>query len=79
MSNITARYDALIAAGELQADADQRMAVEQLARLQSALETPRKAGFFARLIGTQTDAPRGIYMWGGVGRGKSMLLSLIHI
>ncbi|MEP4784877.1 MAG: cell division protein ZapE, partial [Erythrobacter sp.] len=78
MSGITARYDALIAAGELQADDDQRIAVEQLAKLQTALEAPRKSGFFARLVGTETDAPRGIYMWGGVGRGKSMLMDLFH-
>jgi cell division protein ZapE len=78
MSGITARYEALIAAGELQADADQRSAVEHLAQLQMALEKPRKAGFFARLIGSETQAPRGIYMWGGVGRGKSMLMDLFH-
>ena len=78
MSGITARYQALIAAGELQADDDQRMAVEQLAKLQAALEAPRKSGFFARLVGNETQSPRGIYMWGGVGRGKSMLMDLFH-
>ncbi|MEO9490276.1 MAG: cell division protein ZapE [Marinomonas sp.] len=78
MSGILARYDALIAGGELRADADQREAVEQLAALQTALEKDRKTGFFARLVGTEIQAPRGLYMWGGVGRGKSMLMDLFH-
>ena len=78
MSGIVARYDALIAAGELRLDPDQRRAVEQLATLQKALEDSPKSGFFARLIGGEADAPCGIYMWGGVGRGKSMLMDLFH-
>ncbi|MFA9201286.1 MAG: cell division protein ZapE [Cypionkella sp.] len=76
MSGVLARYEALIAAGELRADPDQRKAAEALDRLQRLLEAPRKGGFFARLLGRGTAAPRGIYLWGGVGRGKSMLMDL---
>ncbi|WP_086607669.1 cell division protein ZapE [Erythrobacter donghaensis] len=79
MPGLLARYDALIASGELRADADQRAAAERLARLQDELEAPRpKRGLIARLTGTapaSTD-PRGVYLWGGVGRGKSMLMDL---
>lgn len=78
MSGLVARYDALIEAGELRHDDDQRGAILTLARLQDALEIDRKAGFFARIMGSETPAPRGIYMWGGVGRGKSMVMDLFH-
>lgn len=79
MPGLLARYDALIASGELRTDPDQRAAAERLARLQDELEAPPpKRGLFARLTGTaaSTPDPRGVYLWGGVGRGKSMLMDL---
>ena len=79
MPGLLARYDALIASGELRADPDQRMAAQRLARLQDELEAPPpKKSLFARLTGTREAAPlpRGVYLWGGVGRGKSMLMDL---
>ncbi len=69
-------YEALVARGELQPDADQRAAAERLDTLQRDLETRRKAGLFGRLLGREPEPPRGVYMWGGVGRGKSMLMDL---
>lgn len=74
-----ARYAALIASGELREDPDQRAAAERLDRLQRELEAPPpKKSLFARLTGTREAAPdpRGVYLWGGVGRGKSMLMEL---
>ena len=79
MSGLLARYQQLIAANELHADADQLRAVERLDLLQSHLEDskPRKSGFFGKLFSGNAPAPpRGVYMWGGVGRGKSMLMDL---
>jgi cell division protein ZapE len=76
---LLARYDALIAGDELRADPDQRAAAQRLARLQDELEAPApKKGLFARLTGTRETVPdpRGVYLWGGVGRGKSMLMDL---
>jgi cell division protein ZapE len=81
LAGLLARYDALIASGELRADPDQRAAAERLDRLQRELEAPPpKRGFFVRLTGTasSTPHPRGVYLWGGVGRGKSMLMDLFH-
>ena len=79
MSGLLARYDALIASGELRADADQRAAAEKLAALQTALEAEAPSGgLLGKLFGKKAAPARGLYMWGGVGRGKSMLMDLFH-
>ncbi len=80
MPGLIARYDALIASGQLRADPDQRAAAQKLAALQDALEaTPETAGFLGKLFGSKpAPPPRGLYIWGGVGRGKSMLMDLFH-
>lgn len=81
MTGVLARYEDLIAAGELRPDPDQRAAAQHLDNLQKALEKPvAKPGLLARLAGASGAAPRirGLYMWGGVGRGKSMLMDLFH-
>lgn len=77
MSGLIARYDALIGGGELRADADQRIAAERLAALQDTLETEAPpGGLLGKLFGKKSLPPRGLYIWGGVGRGKSMLMDL---
>jgi cell division protein ZapE len=78
MPGLLARYDALIASDQLRADPDQRAAAERLARLQDELEAPPPSpGLFGKLFGAKPVAdPRGVYLWGGVGRGKSMLMDL---
>ncbi|MBJ6121338.1 cell division protein ZapE [Sphingomonas mollis] len=74
MSAVLAVYDALIAAGELRPDPEQAAAARRLDALATELEHPRKSGFFRR----KTVAPRGVYAWGDVGRGKSMLMDLFY-
>ena len=76
MTAVLQKYEALIAAGELRPDEDQREAVEILDRLATQLEPKRGGGFLSRLTGKKPPQPRGAYMWGGVGRGKSMLMDL---
>ena len=66
-------YDALIAAHELKPDPAQARAVAALDRLAGSL---REGGFLSRLLGSKSDGPAGVYLWGGVGRGKSMLMDL---
>jgi cell division protein ZapE len=66
-------YAALVAAGELKPDQDQAMAVQALDRFAGGLRS--NGGFLNRLFG-KPDKPRGVYLWGGVGRGKSMLMDL---
>ncbi len=79
MSALIARYNALVAAGELRADPEQAAAAARLAQLQTALEQAGdKPGLLGRLFGAKPPSPRGVYLWGGVGRGKSMLMDLFH-
>jgi cell division protein ZapE len=75
LSAVAERYRALIAAGELRPDADQAQAVEVLDRVAVELRPAPKAPW-TRLFGRRPPAPRGVYLWGGVGRGKSMLMDL---
>jgi cell division protein ZapE len=79
MTGMLARYEALVATGELRVDPDQGAAAERLDRLQRELEkADASVGLFGRLLGKKAQSPRGVYMWGGVGRGKSMLMDLFH-
>jgi cell division protein ZapE len=70
---VRAAYDQLIAAHELKPDAAQARAVAALDRLAS---NGAREGLLSRLFGTRDDGPAGVYLWGGVGRGKSMLMDL---
>src|SRR5258707_8454006 len=76
-----AAYRALVQSGELMADPSQALAVENLQGLSRALLHYRpgngEGGWRARLGLVQTDpAPQGLYLFGPVGRGKSMLMDL---
>lgn len=71
------RYDELVAAGELRPDPQQRDAARKLAALREQLVRESRKGPFSRLLG-KSKPPRGVYLWGGVGRGKSMLMDLFH-
>lgn len=76
MSGIATAYRALVDAGELRADPDQAAAAEKLFALRMALATAARPRLVERLFGTRPSTPRGIYLWGGVGRGKSLLMDL---
>ena len=82
---LIARYRALVSSGELKADAAQELAAEKLTSLAHALTayTPAsgKKGWRARLgLGAKAEGapPQGLYLYGGVGRGKSMLMNLFY-
>ena len=77
---VSDRYAELVAAGELRPDPEQAAAAARLDRLQQELEHPGPAtSLVGRLFGRKTAAtPRGVYLWGNVGRGKSMLMDLFH-
>ncbi len=67
-------YDAAVAAGRLTRDPAQETVLAELDRIRVALLEPVKRGLFRK-----APAPvPGLYMWGGVGRGKSMLMDLAY-
>src|SRR5438874_2142848 len=68
-------YAGLVQAGELKPDAAQARAVAALDRLAKELD-PAKRGLLGQLFGRSRRGPLGVYLWGGVGRGKSMLMDL---
>ncbi|MGP1121258.1 cell division protein ZapE [Serratia sp. CY47444] len=83
------RYQQALDAGEYQADEVQRRAVTQLDRIyQALLQKPAASaptgglrGKLNRLLGkggeTAPQRPvQGLYMWGGVGRGKTWLMDM---
>jgi cell division protein ZapE len=72
---LAGRYAELLAAGELRPDPDQAAAVQALGRVADALK-PKDRGLWARLAHRAPAPVRGVYLWGGVGRGKSMLMDL---
>lgn len=78
MSGLLARYEKMIASAELRADPDQRLAAERLDKLQKELEAKRPGGLITQFFNNGPRRAQGLYMWGGVGRGKSMLMDLFH-
>ncbi len=67
-------YAALVAAGEVKRDPDQQTAVAALDRFAACLGKA-DGGILSRLFAKRAPS-RGVYLWGGVGRGKSMLMDL---
>ena len=81
IANLAARR----AAGEIHADPVQEQVVLRLQAIHDQLAAmaaaqPAKPGFLARLglagAPKPVEGPHGLYIWGPVGRGKSMLMDL---
>jgi cell division protein ZapE len=68
-------YQELVRAGELKPAPAQERAVAALDRLAAELQNGR-SGLFGKLLGKKKSSLAGVYLWGGVGRGKSMLMDL---
>ncbi len=68
-------YDAALTEGRLKPDAGQREVWHRLKVLQARLEAGAKT-VWQRLTRTRPESPRGLYIHGEVGRGKTMLMDL---
>ena len=81
-SSLRALYDEQIAAHGFEPDAAQLAAIERLEDLRLRLTqagTPgRLQRHLLRLRRRPLPATRGLYLWGGVGRGKTWLMDLFH-
>ena len=75
---ITADYEAALAAQHIVEDDAQRRIVERLADLQHRLQDNEPSWLRRLLPGSERHGPRGIYLWGGVGRGKTFLMDLFY-
>jgi cell division protein ZapE len=79
---ITAQYAALVAAGEIERDGAQEDAVARLGRLNERLamhRLARKSSSLGWLFGQRVEPGeelKGLYIWGEVGRGKTMLMDM---
>src|SRR6202044_1149188 len=73
-------YQALVASGAIEPDAAQARAAQAFAALDQRLASykpVRKQGLFGRLFADKDEPPpRGLYIHGEVGRGKTMLMDL---
>jgi len=79
-ASFRAHYQALVASGAIEADPAQAHAADAFAALEERLSSYkplRKQGLLGRLFGDKdTPPPRGLYVHGEVGRGKTMLMDL---
>ena len=71
-------YAAGVARGDWLSDPAQAAALAELDRIHAALLQPVQDGWLGRLFGAAAPAPRGLYLWGGVGRGKTFLVDLFY-
>ena len=79
-ASFRAHYQALVSSGAIEPDAAQEEAAEALAELDQRLSNYkplRKQGLLGRLFADKDEPPpRGLYIHGEVGRGKTMLMDL---
>ena len=67
------------AAGRWRDDPAQHPALRELDRIQRELLDSTPTGWLARLgLGRRPVAVKGLYLWGGVGRGKTFLVDLFY-
>jgi cell division protein ZapE len=80
VADVAAHYSARLAARELERDGAQRAVVDRMSELAEALATYRPvngSSALGRLVGRgRKGTPRGLYLYGDVGRGKTMLMDL---
>ncbi|MEM8728635.1 MAG: cell division protein ZapE [Pseudomonadota bacterium] len=72
MTDMSSLYQAGVAAGTIRPDPAQTLVLAEFDRIHDGLMQPVKRGLFRKA----PEPPKGLYLWGGVGRGKSMLMDL---
>ena len=66
-------YQSLVESGSIDPDSEQQKAILELTKLWEQINT--SPNWYDKLLG-RSEAPRGVYMWGGVGRGKTFLMDI---
>lgn len=82
-SSVRSQYEVLLTSGMIERDPAQEMLVDKLDGVIAALLTASKSGkpsrlarFFGAGRNAKSEPVRGLYIWGSVGRGKTMLMDL---
>ena len=74
MTHMTDLYQARVDSGHIQPDPAQQAVLPEFDRIADGLRAePVKRGLFRKAVRPEV---KGLYLWGGVGRGKSMLMDL---
>lgn len=77
--NLIKFYSQAVADGRIYDDAGQRMAAKHLQLLKSEISSnPERQSPLMRLLGRRQQQNKGLYLWGGVGRGKTWLMDLFY-
>jgi cell division protein ZapE len=77
--SLLVRYRRLLAEGKIAPDSAQALAVEKLQILTNRLANytpPARTDFFSFFTRRRGEVPKGLYIFGAVGRGKTMLMDL---
>lgn len=77
--SVRRRYEAMVRSGTIAADPIQAALADSLDSLALALSANRFGGplrWLRSRVGRKKKTPRGLYIWGGVGRGKTLLMDL---
>lgn len=75
------RYRAALTTGNFSEDQVQLQAMTYLDNLHHEIvraDGNNKQGFFASLFKSKPTPPKGLYMWGGVGRGKTWMMDMFY-
>ena len=81
-ASISVQYAARVAAGKIECDSAQQAVVDKLAQLEQRLaerHLARKSSSLGWLFGArahEAETIKGLYIFGEVGRGKTMLMDL---
>src|SRR5271154_7103448 len=75
VQTLAAAYRERLQDGELKPDAGQEAGVAALSRLEAELNALGEPSFGLSFF-KRPESQRGVYLWGPVGRGKSMLMDL---
>ena len=73
MKSLSEQLTQRVSSGQLSADPAQLSAAEKLDEVRIQLETASESRWFSK-----PKPVKGLYLWGGVGRGKSMLMDMFY-
>ena len=77
MTSLTKIYEDRVKRGDLQRDSAQEAVLGLFDTVAKTLQKPVKKGLRG-LFGKSVEPAKGLYLFGGVGRGKSMLMDLFY-